>query len=334
MINYITRPLGCLRSTKKVCLLLALCFVSMIASAQTLNVVTLLEEATKRQSATLSELHKVQSDRLNTQQSIDDYNSNVLRITETEFAALKAKLKEQKDLEKSVTEKYKLAFEEVTKLRDIQAQPEQKRAALLAQMYPSATKPTTPATATTPTPAADNIPQKPKQNMRYFTVCEVQFEGNDEFSGKIRKDLMPEILFTHTEERLREHLKDKDYITCAAQLSSLSGGYVFLTLKITVQTANASQSFGMIEKGSTITFKLINESSVKLINSRTDVGKIDATANTTTYTVTYPIPSSDIRTLRDNEIDKMRIVWGSGYEDYDIYNVDVVMRQIKCIYAD
>ncbi len=342
MRTFIYRRFANFSLSKKGFLLLICCLVSALTFAQNLDLVSLLDDANKRQTSALAELHKVQSDRLNSQQNLDDYNSGALKFSESEVTALKTKLKALKEQEKVVTEKYKAVFDEVSKLREIQAQPEQKRKALLAQMYPNGAQSTEntssdPAKAATPTgtpPTTPPVAEKPKQDMRYFTVCETQFEGADEFSGKIRKDMMPELLFTHTEERMREFLKDKDYISCTAQLSSLTGGYIFLTLKITVLTAEAGQSFGMIEKGSTVTFKLINESAVKLINSRTDIGKIDKVNNTTVYTVTYPILSSDLKMLRENEIDKMRIIWGSGYEDYDIYNVDVIMRQIKCLYAD
>ena len=32
-----------------------------------------------------------------------------------------------------------------------------------------------------------------------------------------------------------------------------------------------------------------------------------------------------------SELDKMRVVWRTGYEDYQIYHVDFLINQINCL---
>lgn len=161
-------------------------------------------------------------------------------------------------------------------------------------------------------------------------TCSLVFDGVDDFSGKKRKEVAEEILFSHTPEDMRPFFKDQDFIICKAYLSS-SGGFTYLSLEISIASENAQRDYGMIEKGSVLNIKLIDDTNVKLFNNKTDVGMLDELNNTVTYTAQYVISSGDEKVLRRNEIDKIRVIWSSGYEDYEIYNLDFFVNQFKCL---
>ena len=161
--------------------------------------------------------------------------------------------------------------------------------------------------------------------------CQLAFDGVDDFSGKKRKEVAKNILFSHTSDEMRPYFKGKEYITCQAYLSSLSGGYKFLTLEITIASENAKRDFGILEKGSVLNIKLMDNSNVKLFNNKTDVGILNELNNSVTYTAQYVVSSGGEKVLRKNEVDKIRLIWSSGYEDYEVYNLDFFVDQFRCL---
>ena len=153
----------------------------------------------------------------------------------------------------------------------------------------------------------------------------------DEFSGKKRRQVAKQILFSHTADEMRPFFNNKDYLTCNAYLSSLSGGYTFLSLEITIASNTAQRSYGIIEKGSVLNLKLMDETNIKLFNNKTDVGIVNKLDNSVTYNAQYLISSGAEKMLRKNEIDKIRVIWSSGYEDYDVYDLDFFINQFNCL---
>ncbi len=194
--------------------------------------------------------------------------------------------------------------------------------------------------------AASNSPTRPKRKQRKLKPyhksedvrynpptmdnCEFTFNGVDEFSGKKRRELAPQQFFTYTSDQLRPYFKDREYITCMANLTALSGGLKYLTLEFTISSPNAQREFGLLEKGSPISLKFLDGTTLKLINTKTDMGTLDPVAKTVTYRGQFSINSGAEKFLKKNEIDLVRVVWSQGYEDYEIYYMDFIADQFRC----
>ena len=161
--------------------------------------------------------------------------------------------------------------------------------------------------------------------------CEYAVNEVDEFTGKLRVDLAKQTLFTYTNERMRPFLKGEDYIFCAGNLSYLTGGLVFLSLNIEISNEAAQRDYGYIEKGSMMTIKFIDGSSLKLYNKKTELGTVNPLEKSVVYTPQFPIDNADQKILKKGEIDKIRIVWSSGYEDYEVYEIDFFVNQFRCL---
>lgn len=161
--------------------------------------------------------------------------------------------------------------------------------------------------------------------------CEIAFEGIDEFSGIRRKDLKTQRFFSHTNDQLATYIKERDYITCDGNLSAGKGGLAYLSLTFTIASEFAQREFGVLEKGSTLSLKMIDGSTVRVYNNRTDTGQLNNLDNTTTYKAQYAMTNSQQKDLLKSELDKVRVVWSTGYEDYDIYEVDFLINQITCL---
>jgi len=161
--------------------------------------------------------------------------------------------------------------------------------------------------------------------------CRYAYTGVDERSGQRRRDMPKRLLFTYTDDRLRLFMKDKDYLRCEGYLSSVAGGYRFLTLEFTFAYPNAQEAYGFIEKGSILTIKMLNGDFVNLKSGTMAQGSYDIDTQILTYQVIYPIDQSLLTFLRKSEVDSIRVFWSSGYEEYEVYELDFFMEQIECL---
>lgn len=164
----------------------------------------------------------------------------------------------------------------------------------------------------------------------YEKTCKYAFSGVDESTGRSRKDLEPQLLFTYTDERLRVFLKEKEYLRCEGFLSA-SEGFRFLTLQFTFAYPNAREAYGFIEKGSVLTIKLLNGQYVNLQSGAMDRGRYDTQKELLTYVVQYPIDQSLLGLLQNSEAESVRVFWSSGYEEYPVFFLDFFMHQLRCL---
>jgi len=161
--------------------------------------------------------------------------------------------------------------------------------------------------------------------------CRLAFEGIDEQSRLQRRDVQKQLLFSHTDERLRLYLKDKDYLRCEGYLTSLAGGFRYLSLEFTFAYPNAREAYGFIEKGSYLVINLLDGQTVYLKAGKMDRGSYDTEKELLTYRVNYPMNQSVLNTLGKGEVDTMRMYWSSGFEEYEVYYLDFFRNQIHCL---
>jgi hypothetical protein len=163
--------------------------------------------------------------------------------------------------------------------------------------------------------------------------CAVEFDGKDAFTGKFKKVLKSQLLFTHTEDFMRATMGNKDYITCEVQVSQVQGGFTYLNLIFKIASRDAQRTFGLLDKGSPISFKYINGKNSTFSNTKTDIGVLDPSGQFTIYKATCELTGSSSKILKDNELDVIRIAWSAGFEDYEIVNMDVVQDLLRCLEA-
>ncbi len=163
------------------------------------------------------------------------------------------------------------------------------------------------------------------------STCEYGFQGLDGTTGELKTELASEFFFAYTDPRLKSYLKDQDYIYATAYLSSLAGGFRYLTLTIVVNAMTAQTSYGRIKKGSLMNILLMNGKIVSLFASNESLGTLDKKEGRVSYEVRYPIDYQKDRLLSKSEVNRVRIIWSSGYEEYDVTNVDLVMNQLHCL---
>ena len=175
-------------------------------------------------------------------------------------------------------------------------------------------------------PAADVLLNPPKR------PCVLAVHTRDEFSGQTYRETQREALFRFTNEVMKKVLPpDQPHIVCEAALSN-SGANTSLHLTISIRDANARKAFGSLAKNSIATLKFLDGDTFTLNNTRNDDGVRDESGQVFTYRAQYPVDAAFVKKMRKTELDKIRIAWGTGYEDYDVQGIDVLILQGKCLF--
>lgn len=175
-------------------------------------------------------------------------------------------------------------------------------------------------------PAADvmrNPPPRP---------CSLAVSTRDEFSGETYRETRRDELFRYTNEVMKKVLPPgQPHIVCEAALSN-SGANTQLLLTFTIHDPNARKSFGSLAKNSIASLKFLDGDTFTLNSTRNDDGVRDESGQFFIYQAQYPFDATLAKKLRKTELDKLRIAWSTGYEDYEVQGVDVLMGAAKCLF--
>lgn len=161
--------------------------------------------------------------------------------------------------------------------------------------------------------------------------CKVAFSGTDEYTKKKRIDLQKEILFDFTDPEVATYLKGRSYVTCEANFVEFIGDVRILTMKITVASRMARAEYGYLNSNTLMSIKLLNGETVTLFSNGSDAGQVDNNNNQTVYKANFPVTRENQKVLMNSLMDKIKIVWSTGYEEYPVTNIDFFMNQIKCL---
>lgn len=170
----------------------------------------------------------------------------------------------------------------------------------------------------------------PKEYRAKPYTCSFMTDSTDLVSGRRRLETTPGLLFTYTEPDLRPYFKDKDLMKCRGRLSKL-GPYIYLDIEFQIASSHSQSNFGSLPAGSLLRFQLMNEESVSLYTVKSNFGRIDPYSGHTIFTGQYALGKKEINALKKSGLDKMRVMWSTGFEDYDVYYLDFLINQINCL---
>lgn len=160
--------------------------------------------------------------------------------------------------------------------------------------------------------------------------CQLALNARDEFTGAALREVQAGELFRFTPQALRSFLEGKDQIVCEASLAS-AGPNASLWLTFRINDPNTRRAFGNLAKNSFALLTFTDGTVLNVNDLRSDEGSIDPDTRLVTYRAQYPLDGPALRKIRTTELDRIRIAWSTGYEDYDVQQVDVLMRQAKCL---
>jgi hypothetical protein len=160
--------------------------------------------------------------------------------------------------------------------------------------------------------------------------CAELINDLDPFTGKERRMTQSEELFHFTNPYMRNNLKGKQHITCSAEVVE-TRKRTFLFLRFVINDPNGARNFGAIRNDVPLVIKFVNETKVTLINVLTDEGQMDASGQVYTVNASLELWKIERTPLTNLEIDRIRIPWAKGFEEYEVYRVDLVKRLLRCM---
>ncbi|NJO86816.1 MAG: hypothetical protein HC821_01815 [Lewinella sp.] len=163
-----------------------------------------------------------------------------------------------------------------------------------------------------------------------YQPCTIAYEGTEPESGQFVRASAPELFFTHTDESLRPYLQGREYLTAKAFVHSKTG-YRYLTIQISFANPNALQTYGYLEQGSLLSLHLLDGNYVNLRSLKTANGSWNEKRGELTYEVTYVLDRGILGILKNSELDYLQLFWSSGFEEYEVYQVDLLQRLMNCL---
>lgn len=170
----------------------------------------------------------------------------------------------------------------------------------------------------------------PSRQDRPSPPCQLAYEGEDETNGDRVRLTASELFFSHTDESLRPYLEGREYLQCQAHIYQRRG-YHYLQLEITFANPNALTTYGYLPANSALSLHLLDGNFVSLRAAQDANGSWDAQRGLLSYQVSYPLDRSVLGLIRSSELDFLRLYWSSGFEEYDIYQVDLLQRLLNCL---
>ncbi len=162
--------------------------------------------------------------------------------------------------------------------------------------------------------------------------CQLAVNTRDEFTGATLRQTRASELFHQTPPALRAYLEGRDQIVCQAAIAT-AGQNASLLLTFQINDPNTRRAFGNLPKNSFAMLTFTDGTALNINNSQLDEGTTDPDTRLVIYRAQYPLDATALRKIRSTELDRLRIAWSTGYEDYGVQQVDALMQQAKCLSA-
>ncbi|MEM9929371.1 MAG: hypothetical protein AAF840_06110 [Bacteroidota bacterium] len=141
----------------------------------------------------------------------------------------------------------------------------------------------------------------------------------------------PRLFFTHTDENLRPFLDGKEYLRTTAWVSRDARGDRYLHVRYTFANPNVLTSYGYLAENSSLSLHLLNGRHLSLQAAQEAVGIIDHARKEVNYDVAYRLPRGAAAELRNEAVNYVRVFWSSGFEQYEVYQVDALRKLMECL---
>ncbi len=160
--------------------------------------------------------------------------------------------------------------------------------------------------------------------------CMRESEGIDEFTNNVRITLAPEVFFTFTSPELKPFLGAASLLTCNARLVK-TGRSVVLETEYVIRSQFAATEFGVLARGAQVTFRTVDGQKIVMRNQTASQANYDPVTKVSTYKGRYVLNKGTVKMLEKSLLDEVRVMWGTGFDDYQIYDMAFLRRQLACL---
>ena len=161
--------------------------------------------------------------------------------------------------------------------------------------------------------------------------CRIGFDGQDPVTGKRKKELVYEPLFSYTAPHIKTYLPGKDLLEAEAKLIKIGGGYTYLSILFHWNAKNPGKAYGRLKNRAAIRCYLSQGKSVTLYNATESVWENKGNPTSHSMLTTFLIHPRQIKLLKKYPLQNLTIYWDRGYEGYPIYPVSLLMNQLSCL---
>lgn len=169
------------------------------------------------------------------------------------------------------------------------------------------------------------------KGLSYNKDCVIEFDDFDKLTKTRIIGMKSERLFTFTHERLQDVFVDKPFMIAEGALSRNNKNQYFLILTFTVDNKYVKTGYNGLSVTNKLRLTLINGELVFLDNILNESGKIDKSSGYITYKGIFPVSKASIKLLRKYELDKIGVMWNGGFEEYSVYNLELLKNQFQCM---
>lgn len=170
------------------------------------------------------------------------------------------------------------------------------------------------------------------QDTTVVSNCNFRTNEVDEFTGNTKMVLQQEKMVAYTDSSLIKYYKKKShqYIELDVYCAKINDLYALYTYW-RIDSENSYKYFGSISSDSKIILKFTDGSTHEIKYAKYDVGDANYDGKYTTYSSYMVLSAEDLEILKSKEVEKIRMYWTKGYEDYPCMNGSVLVGQLKCL---
>ena len=158
--------------------------------------------------------------------------------------------------------------------------------------------------------------------------CTYAYNFTDDYTGRQTVGLKPSLFFSYTPKRYKRFLKDQEFITCYIHISHSTGAYYALNVELKVASPAAAENLGNIPQNSFLTLVSIEGKESTLQSFKGAKASVHKTS--TSYTCSFVIDKKTLKALKTAEISQVKIDFEKKKQLFDIYDLDVLSRQLQC----
>lgn len=158
-------------------------------------------------------------------------------------------------------------------------------------------------------------------------TCLVHYKGQTK-SGELHVELVDSPLFSHTPDELKPHIDEREFLLASVGLSAIADKTLII-LKCNFVTQAFYQSYQAIEEASPVqlNFNKGHKTLIEVLDTKVSVnddGDVE-------YIVVGELEKDDQKMIKKCELKSIGLLWQSGFEDYEIYNIDLIKEQLSCL---
>lgn len=172
----------------------------------------------------------------------------------------------------------------------------------------------------------EKLPMLEVKEKVYALDCHI----TEESQGEMHKYYLAYTsLFDFTPERLKSHLKHENLLQGSVRIRKMNQTYL-LDMQVIMHSKDAAKSYGHVAEGSLIRFEYVNGIRLNFKVEETTLGRIEEYSGKVYYVFSFVLDKEMIKQLESLPLDYVGIMWTTGYEKYDVFEVDCLMRQFHC----